>query len=152
MHDSRTVANEFLHLAEERGAGLTPTQLLKLVYIAHGWSLGTGSGPLIRDEVQAWQFGPVIPRLYNAVRKFRADFVRGPLPTGDDTPLNEAEKDLIQQVYDAYGKRSAAALSRLTHIAGTPWAETYEPGTFGLEINNNLIQSHYERLARASGT
>ncbi|MBV9510077.1 MAG: DUF4065 domain-containing protein, partial [Caulobacteraceae bacterium] len=73
MHDSRTVANRFLELARERGQMLTPMQLLKLVYIAHGWMLGLAGRPLIRDEVQAWQYGPVIPPLYNAVRSYRRD-------------------------------------------------------------------------------
>src|SRR5437870_2146380 len=40
MHDSRTVANHFLRLAREKGDFLTPMQVLKLVYIAHGWMLG----------------------------------------------------------------------------------------------------------------
>ena len=56
MHDSRTIANEFLRLAAERHTGLTSTQVLKLVYIAHGWSLALLGKPLIGDEIQAWQF------------------------------------------------------------------------------------------------
>ena len=72
MYDSGTVANHFLRLARQQGKSLTPMQLLKLVYIAHGWSLGLYGLPLVRDEIQAWQYGPVIPNLYNRIRNYRS--------------------------------------------------------------------------------
>ena len=73
MKSSRIVASEFIVLARNAGESLTPMQLLKLVYIAHGWMLALHHRPLIKDDVQAWQYGPVIPSLYNAIRKFRAN-------------------------------------------------------------------------------
>ena len=37
-------------------------QLLKLIYVAHGWHLETSSGnPLIQNKIEAWKFGQVIP-------------------------------------------------------------------------------------------
>lgn len=149
MHDSRKIANEFLRLAKESGNPLTPMQLLKLVYIAHGWSLGLYGRPLIRDEVQAWQYGPVIPRLYNAVKDFRDQPVCGPLDMAVSAPFNSAERQLISEVFGLYGDKSGPALSRLTHAAGTPWHQTYEPGSFGIRIPNDVIEDHYQRLAEA---
>jgi uncharacterized phage-associated protein len=35
--NARAVANEFIRLAAEDGRTLTPLQIIKLVYIAHGW-------------------------------------------------------------------------------------------------------------------
>ena len=62
MYDSRTVANEFLKLADKDNDTLTPMQLLKLVFIAHGWCLGLLGRHLIKDSIEAWQYGPVIPK------------------------------------------------------------------------------------------
>ena len=147
MHDSRTVANRFLKLAKDVGDSLTPMQVLKLVYIAHGWMLGLYGRPLIRDDVQAWKYGPVISGLYNAMRDYRSSPVIQPLraPNGDDLSANE--EHIIKQVYDIYGKKSGLALSRLTHATGTPWDLTYEDGTFGLVIPTDIIEDHYQRLA-----
>ncbi|WP_131993555.1 type II toxin-antitoxin system antitoxin SocA domain-containing protein [Dokdonella fugitiva] len=39
-------------------------QLLKLVYLCHAWTLGLLGRPLLREEVQAWRYGPVFPALY----------------------------------------------------------------------------------------
>jgi uncharacterized phage-associated protein len=63
MHDSRTAANSFLALVGRASAALTPMQLLKPVYIANGWTRGLHRRPLIRNEIQAWQYGLVIPCL-----------------------------------------------------------------------------------------
>lgn len=147
MHDSRTVANRFLAQARERGDTLTPMQILKLVYIAHGWMLGLYGRALTSDEVQAWQYGPVIPRLYNALRQYGAGAVTHEVATRPFDQLNENEIDLVRQVYDRYGKMSGPALSRLTHAPGTPWARTYIPGEFGTPIPQDIIQDHYTQLA-----
>lgn len=147
MRDSRTVANRFLDLARERGDAVTPMQLLKLVYIAHGWMLGLHGKPLIRDEVEAWQYGPVIPKLYNAIRRFRSQPVEGSLGT-DGKKLDVTEDDIVCQVYEIYGKKSGPALSRLTHQKGSPWDTVYEHGTYGTVIPNDLIEDHYATLAK----
>ena len=147
MHDARTIANRFLHLAETAGDSVTPMQLLKLVYIAHGWNLGLTGRPLINDRVQAWQYGPVIRPLYDAIRNFKSQPVRGPLSAPANDHLSADEIGLIQEVYDLYGDLSGPALSRLTHAKGTPWDMTYEPGEFGIIIPDDLIEDHYKRLA-----
>lgn len=147
MYDSRVVANRFLELAQERNDTLTPMQVLKLVFIAHGWTLGLLGRPLIRDEVEAWQYGPVIPALYRAVSRFRSQPVEGPLPAPNQAlPIDE--RGIVDQVYDIYGQRSGPALSRLTHLPNSPWSLTYKPGSFGLVISNDLIEDHYARLAQ----
>lgn len=149
MHDSRAIANEFLKVAAAHANPLTPMQLLKLVYIAHGWSLGLYGKPLISDEIQAWEYGPVIPRLYNAIKDYRDQPVSRQISSSDAVPMTGAEKKLIQQVFELYGSKSGPALSRLTHAAGSPWQQTYEPGSFGLRITNDVIEDHYQRLAEA---
>jgi uncharacterized phage-associated protein len=147
MHDSATVANRLLELAGEAGKTLTPMQLLKLVYIAHGWALGLYGVPLIKDEVQAWQYGPVIPRLYNRIRKYRSQPVTSPIPSDDADDLTPRNENLIEQIFRIYGSRTGPALSRITHADGTPWQKTYVPGSFGLVIPNDLIEDHYNSLA-----
>lgn len=149
MYDSRTVANRMVELAADSGETLTPMQLIKLVYIAHGWMLGLYHRPLIKDEVQAWQYGPVIPRLYNAVRKYKSQPVTSPIKA-DNEEINAAAINIIDQVFERYGSLSGPALSRLTHAADSPWDITYEPGAFGMVIPNDLIEDHYARMAQAS--
>ncbi len=147
MYDSITVANRFLELAADRQDTLTPMQLLKLVYIAHGWHLGLLGTPLLRDDIEAWQYGPVVPRLYRAIKQFRSQPVVGPLAGSANEKLDANSDAIVQEVYDVYGRMSGPTLSRLTHAPGTPWAATYVPGGFGVDISNDLIEDHYQKLA-----
>lgn len=149
MHSSVVVANRFLELAEAKGDKLTPMQLLKLVYIAHGWMLGLHGRPLIKDRVEAWQYGPVIPALYSHIRRYRGDAVEGRIKQifAQSSELDAEEDSVVSQVYDAYGSMTGMGLSRITHANGTPWQRTYEPGSFGLHIPTDLIEDHYKQLA-----
>jgi uncharacterized phage-associated protein len=56
MHSSINVAKWFVDKAAKEGKTLTPLQLMKLVYIAHGWMLGTYGRPLIKDRIEAWKY------------------------------------------------------------------------------------------------
>jgi uncharacterized phage-associated protein len=142
MADAAQVAN---HLRESSGGTLTPLQLLKLVYISHGWNFPINNGPLIQDRIEAWQYGPVVPSLYRAIRGYRAEPVRGPIPDGD-VPMLPKERALIDAVYSTYGHFSGGQLSAMTHRPGTPWAVAWERGK-NSEITNEMIAEHYRQLA-----
>lgn len=148
MHDSVVIANRFLELAHKRGNSLIPIQLLKLVYLAHGWGLGLYGRPLIKDEIQAWQYGPVIPHLYSHIRSFKSNPVKGPLIC-DEEQLSRQEENIIQQVYDIYGHLSGPHLSLLTHQQGSPWEVSRQPNEFWTVISNDIIEDYYQRQATA---
>ncbi|MEL7200354.1 MAG: type II toxin-antitoxin system antitoxin SocA domain-containing protein [Pseudomonadota bacterium] len=146
LYPSTVIADTFLDLADSNQQTLTSMQVLKLVYIAHGWSLGLLGRALTGDEIQAWQYGPVIPLLYDKIREFRGKSVRGPLYTGDPVTIDERSRKLIEKVFATYGVRSGFDLSRITHAPGTPWTKVYREGTFGLRISDDLIEHHYRSL------
>lgn len=151
MHSSLAVANRFLELAGQREDSVTPMKLLKLVYLAHGWMLGLHGRPLISDHVEAWRYGPVIPVLYNAARRFRNEPISH-LFHLRPVKFDEAEADIIRQTYEIYGHKTGPALSRLTHMPGGPWETVYEHGRFGTVIPNDLIEDHYRQLAARAPT
>lgn len=158
-HSSLAIANEFIRRAEGV-SGLTHMKLQKLVYLAHGWSLGAFDAPLIEDDVEAWDFGPVIRRLYDALRRFGRSFVTKRIHWGDDTPfrfddreeavaeLTPNERAVVDLVWEKYGNYPAFQLSALTHQDGTPWTQTFQAGRNGV-INNDLIKDHFKQLLAA---
>ena len=145
MKSSQTIAHEFLRLAREAGESLTLMQVLKLVYIAHGWMLALHRRPMVKDEIQAWQYGPVIPGLYDVVRKFRGGPVEEVAPAAGEK-LDGREKEVVRRVFDRYGRLNGLELSSLTHTENTPWDLTYNGRNFGEVIPDDLIQAHYARL------
>ena len=146
MKSSKTIAHELVKLADEKKECLTPMQLLKLVYIAHGWMLALYNRPLIREDIQAWQYGPVIPSLYNKIRRYKSGPVTEVSPSDGET-LDQDETSIVQQVYEKYGQLSGPALSQLTHAQDTPWDVIYDKYSFGRVIPNHLIKDYYVRLS-----
>lgn len=155
-HSSKTypaiaVANRFLDLARASNRGLTPMQLLKLVYIAHGWKLAVSGQSLISEDVEAWKHGPVIRPLYNKVKRFGYDHVSENLKSGifNECPDIDADDQLaariINAVYKGYGKKSGTDLSQITHLPDTPWDRHYVPGENRI-ISTDSIREHYQDL------
>lgn len=149
-HDSRAVAKHFLGLAKSKGKELTPMQLIKLVYIAHGWMLGLYENQLIRDDIEAWQYGPVIRKLYNSIRKYGARPVSELNYDGDSADLNKFEADVVRQVFEHYADYTGVQLSKMTHQAGTPWAKTWDSYGKNVVIPQDNIEEHFRSLADGS--
>ncbi len=153
-HSPLAIANEFINRSNGE---LTQMQLQKLVYLAHGWMLGATDRPLISEQVEAWQFGPVIRSLYDALKKYGSSSVTKPLKWGDDTPfsldqgevakepLRPDEDFIIAMVWEKYGHMPAFKLSALTHEEGTPWSMSYEPQK-NRPISNETIRDHFRQL------
>jgi uncharacterized phage-associated protein len=140
---SSTVANCFIELAMNDGNSLTPMQLLKLTFLAHGWMLGLHGRGLIADRIEAWKYGPVIPVLYRSVKKYGADPVTDELPAPRHERLDRIQIDIIKQVYRIYGHLSGPKLSNLTHEVGSPWSSVYDVGTQASPITDDLIRQFY---------
>lgn len=148
MYDVLTVADAILKIAKSKGKSLTPMQLVKLTYIAHGWSLGLRNKDLFQNKIEAWQYGPVIPDLYHATKAYG----RNPIPlsaVGNPEDIRVTPDDLafLKAVFNKYGHLDGITLSYLTHKVGTPWTKVYSPGIRNIEIPDHLIAQHYKELA-----
>lgn len=154
VYSARVIANYLIREKEIKdGVPPTPMQLLKLVYIAHGWNLAINNRPLIRDRIEAWRYGPVVPNLYHDLKQWGNTPVEQPLPvpvsgTGN---LSPEEREIVDEVLNAYGDLSGMQLSNLTHASDTPWHQVYfEEGgqdTDHAPIANDLIKQHFMDLA-----
>jgi uncharacterized phage-associated protein len=142
-YSAESVANTFLFLSKRDGRVVTNMQLQKLVYIAHGYSLALMEEPLINNDVHAFQYGPVYPKLYKKLSLYGSGDVRESVKSEDKIDPSSQEFDLIEAVWDMYGKMSGAKLSTLTHMDDTPWHKIWHTKQFAI-IPNDLIKTHYQ--------
>lgn len=148
MSKSLAVAQYILNRTQElHDDALTPMQLIKLVYVAHGYMLAQHGEPLLKEPVEAWQYGPVVRSVYEAVRDYRSNPVkRVPGARRWFGTFTEDEKDVMDQVADMYGNVNGVRLSAATHKPGTPWSVTWERHGRNAEISNDLIEDFYDRI------
>ncbi|MFV0475942.1 MAG: Panacea domain-containing protein [Pikeienuella sp.] len=146
-YDARQIANWFVTRAERDGRNLSIMSLLKLVYIAHGWSLESLNAPLFGNRIEAWRYGPVIPDVYNDFRR-QGVKVTESVNTVSECALDPEREKLLEQVWAIYGGLPAFRLSDMTHVAGGPWNIVNRIGGPYAEIPDDLIQSHYADLRR----
>lgn len=140
------VADEILKIAKRQGRGLTPLQLMKLVYISHGWHLAIKGRHLFPNRIEAWKYGPVIPELYKVTKQYGREPIPLALITEHPSGVDDETARFLEEVFENYGHRSGYELSQLTHKAGTPWARLYDDGVMNIEIPNDLIKAHYLEL------
>lgn len=146
------VARRILDLRREQVT--TQIQVQKLVYLCHGWMLGLRGEPLIREQVEAWIYGPVIREIYDEY----SCFGNAPIEIFDHADLkaefksiSDDQDKLIRQVVESYGQFDAFHLSALTHREGTPWHKIKFNGKVnGHEtvIPNDDIKAYYMGLAK----
>jgi len=148
MHSSIDVANYFLKRVQEDKRDLTPLQLMKLVFLSHGWMLGVYWRHFIKDPIEAWEYGPIIPNLYNKIKQFKSSPVNYPIEKETGINFDAGEKEVLDQVYREYGKLSGIQLSSITHVSGSPWENTWERGGRNSVISNDLIMEYYREKYR----
>jgi len=158
LYSSLAIANEFIERGANSNLPVTQMHLQKLLYIAHGWNLAIHNKALVEDPFEAWEYGPVVRKLYDAVRRYGRSSISKLLRWGDDTDfpfddggiaranLTNEERAIVDKVWATYGHLEAFKLSALTHADRSPWARTYVPGK-NRPIENNLIQDYFVELA-----
>lgn len=143
-YPSAVIANWFLEKEPRMKDDIM--KVLKLVYITHGFHLAFKDTPLIEEDVQAWQYGPVIPELYFRLKTktlgITSDYIKDKEKFEKDTEV----KNLLEAVYRKYGKYTGGQLSNLTHNQDTPWDITVR--SFKSLIEEDLIKEHYKDLLR----
>ena len=140
----------------------TPFQLIKLTFISHGRTLAAYDRPLIRDRIEAWQYGPVIPVLYHQLKKWEGSPVQMLCYCGTDCndPAQENKLQerraffndillsndiqIINDVVKEYRKWSFKDLQLLCHAKDSPWDQVYN-GKLHQQITDDIIQNYYKK-------
>ena len=132
-------AKYFVHLSySESRASLTSLKLQKILYFAQGWSFVWDNKPLFAETFEAWQYGPVNPKIYNYFKKYG----RNEIPKKEEIlyVTDVESEETMEAVWNNYGDYNAFELVEMTHEQ-TPWKEAYENNTC---ITNEDIKQYFQ--------
>ena len=136
--DAKVVASYFIKKANRLGNenadfegnnDLTNLKLQKMLYFAQAEYLKKFDKKLFKDEIEAWQYGPVVKNVYEWLKGCGAFVITEmdvKLCDTDEIPVDI--KDFLDKIWDKYSKVSAWGLVQKTHKAGSAWSKTYRNG------------------------
>jgi len=100
-------------------------KLQKLLYYSQAVHLVLhNKAPLFSDEIEAWDYGPVIPPVYREYKPYGFDVIPA---TDEQVELNIEEIQAIDLTLACFGSLSGPALINQTHYED-PWKNIYRPG------------------------
>jgi uncharacterized phage-associated protein len=99
-------------------------KLQKLLYYSQAVHLVLHDrNPLFMEDIEAWDYGPVVPQVYHNYKKYGLDTIQSKVkhPT-----LSQEELRPVNYVIETFGKMSGRALINQTH-SEWPWRNAYSP-------------------------
>ena len=134
-------------------------KLQKLIFFAHADFLIRFQKPLIKQEFEAWDHGPVIPSVFQEFKAFSKTPIVGraasfnPITAQQERAtcsLPEPEQSAVRAVYDFYKPASATELSRMSHELEGVWRHARALFANGLNmdrrISSEMILQHHRSI------
>ena len=109
---------------------LTNLQIQKMLYIIHMIFLGKHNGiSLIQENFEAWDYGPVIPNLYQKLRSFGSDKVEDVFREKTLNDVNDARNNFLKNGAQELSGQRVGFLVSYTHRENGAWGKYYSPHT-----------------------
>ena len=150
MYTAETIAKWFLARNKydyDLGYGdelISNLKLQKLLYYAQGCVLAITGNPLFDDEIQAWEYGPVIPTIYQKYREIGKNGIEFN-EQFDNSAIDPSIAGVLEEVYHEFGQYSAWRLVAMTHEE-TPWLETPKKAVISKEsIQKYFLENYIEQ-------
>jgi uncharacterized phage-associated protein len=123
-------------------------ELQKILYLAHMFHMGVHDGaPLIREPFEAWNYGPVVPELYQRMKPFGSDPVQNVFHWIEMVPMGIPEFKSLNDAIEGTKNLRASQLVANTHSSDGAWAKVYRPNIAGIRIPNAAILNEYRARA-----
>ena len=152
------VCRHVINYSEEKDYGISNLKLQKILYFIQAYFLleKKDHTPCFHEKIEAWDFGPVIPKAYQEWAKYGSCDI--PLIESymvidkdniwnsyrvqyHDDVIDEDDKKLIDRVIDKFADYAATDLVSLT-LCQRPWKDAYNPYQIN-EITTNAIRRYF---------
>lgn len=115
-------------------------KLQKLLFYSQAVSLVINKKALFNEPIEAWDYGPVIRKVYNTYKTYDQQ-----IPKIDDTiSIDTKDVEMIDIALGYYGSMTGTQLINLTH-SEKPWKDAYSKGR-NTEITKDSIQKFYSTI------
>lgn len=136
------VANKLLEIADRNGDLITNLKLQKLLYYAQAYYMVNNNGEkLFDDDIQAWEYGPVVPAVYQQYKKYNSFPIDYKKVKGKGCRFTANQLEYLNDFASEYFRYSATELVTRTHIE-QPWQSAASKGR-NSAINTKEMYEYY---------
>lgn len=140
MYNVLDIAKYIIFYCRRRGYLITNLKLQKLLYFIQAEFLVSIGAPCFNEEIEAWDFGPVVPEVYHEYKSFGNSNII--LSEDDELPfIRETDRNRIKGMVDEGAQYSASDLVRITHNQA-PWKNAYKR-YYNNVITKDAIQDYF---------
>ena len=147
IYDVLDICRYVINYSDEKDYIISNLKLQKVLYFIQARFLieEENSDPCFHEKIEAWDFGPVVPKAYREYKRYGASsipkitsFIKSNIKFDNDEIIWEEEripyedpiiknsdKKLINEIVDLLSDYSATDLVNLTHNK-KPWKDAYE--------------------------
>ena len=143
----KDISSLFLFWANTSGDVLTNLKLQKLLYYAQAWFLVHFKTTLFDSNIEAWEYGPVVPDAYTEFKTFNRNPIEYSATKKEESIFEKEKLEVLDSVYCTYVKYSAHELVNITHNE-KPWIEAYK--SQDKIITPEAMKSYYSDLLKTS--
>lgn len=138
MYDALTVAKYVIDKCFRDGKPVTNLRLQKLLYFIQGYSYCRKDTAMFKEDMEAWQYGPVVPEVYFTYNGYSGAPIRREY---DDITISEQDKNIINRVVNVLTNYKVWDLVDATHEKNSPWDK--HQGKFSVVIPKEEIKDYF---------
>lgn len=123
MYTAQEIAEFIVFYSIEKNYTCSNLRLQKILYFIQAYFLLIRREPCFSDAIEAWDFGPVVPRVYRRYKWFGA----GEIIEREPPKVQFESKDdrrIVEQVVDLLSRYSTTQLREMTQHQ-SPWLKNY---------------------------
>lgn len=131
MYNVLDVAKYVIQFCREKGYMISNLKLQKILYFIQAEFLVTKDSPCFSEEIEAWDFGPVVPEVYHRYKMFGNSNILED-NTGIRKLFFKEDRKILDDMIEACSSFTASQLVQMTHNQ-SPWINAYK------KYYNNII-------------
>lgn len=127
VYKAYDLAKYIIKKCEKEGMPISNLQLQKILYFIQYNFLATFGKPAFIDKMEAWQYGPVVPDVYNRFTYMGGNVIVEHFDVNPNVLFKDnVEREIVDMITETCRIVNPWKLVDIVHEKGSPWDRVFE--------------------------
>lgn len=146
MYKAQEIAQYVIWFCDKQNYAISNLKLQKILYFIQAEFLIETKKPCFEDQIEAWDFGPVVPSVYFEYRVYGGSNIPCTITLRMMRAFSKKVRELIDGIVAECAKYSASTLVDITH-SQSPWIDAYNRPGINNPITNESIINYFKQVS-----